>query len=191
MNSHRHCFLLNRSTRQCIVLYSAAYIRGWWIWAYWISPVAFTTRSLALNELTTAQWSAPYPYNPSISIGDAVLAPFGIQTGYWWVWLGVGVLAGYAVAFNAIAALAYTFLSCRFCPNGILAYSQCHYGAGLPAHHMACRHVAQPASTSHGLRAYHIACQHITWPAITSHGPPAHHMACQHIAWALQHATLR
>lgn len=75
-------------------------------------------RSLALNELTTAQWSAPYPYDPSISIGDAVLAPFAIQTGYWWVWLGVGVLAGYAVTFNAIAALSYTFLSCELpCPS--------------------------------------------------------------------------
>ena len=162
---------------------SAAYIRGWWIWAYWISPVAFTTRSLALNELTTAQWSAPYPYNPSISIGDAVLAPFGIQTGYWWVWLGVGVLAGYAVAFNAIAALAYTFLSCRFCSNDTLAHSQCHCGADLQAHHMARLHITWSASTSHGLPAHHMVRQHITWPACTSHGLPARHMACQLITW--------
>lgn len=106
------------------VFCDAAYIRGWWIWAYWVSPVAFTVRSLALNEFTTAQWSAPYPYNPSISIGDAVGAPFGLQTGYWWVWIGVGVLAGYAVSFNAIAALAYTFLSCKQC--------SCHAFSGIP-----------------------------------------------------------
>ena len=91
----------------------AAYIRGWWIWAYWISPVAFTVRSLALNEFSTSDWQAPYQYDPSIQIGSAVLAPFGIQTGYWWVWLGVGVLLGYAVLFNVIAALAFTFLSCE------------------------------------------------------------------------------
>ena len=75
--------------------------------------MAFTTRSLALNEFTTKQWSAPYQFDPSISIGDASLATFGIQTGYWWVWLGVGVLLGYAVVFNLIATLAFTFLSCE------------------------------------------------------------------------------
>lgn len=86
-------------------------IRGWWIWLYWISPVSFAVRSMALNEFTTAQWSAPYEYDPAITIGDASLAAFGIQTGYWWVWLGVGVLAGYAILFNTITTLALTFLS--------------------------------------------------------------------------------
>ncbi|DBB14463.1 TPA: transcription factor [Trebouxia sp. C0006] len=86
-------------------------IRGWWIWAYWISPVSFAVRSLALNEFTTEQWSAPYEYDPTISIGDATLATYGVQTGYWWVWLGIGVLAGYAILFNVITTLALTFLS--------------------------------------------------------------------------------
>ncbi|DBA97183.1 TPA: hypothetical protein ACH3X1_014944 [Trebouxia sp. C0004] len=86
-------------------------IRGWWIWAYWISPLAFTVRSLALNEFTTKQWSVPYEYDPSITIGEASLAVFDIQTGYWWVWLGVGVLAAYAIVFNLIATVAFTFLS--------------------------------------------------------------------------------
>ncbi|KAL0031878.1 hypothetical protein WJX79_002852 [Trebouxia sp. C0005] len=86
-------------------------IRGWWIWAYWVSPLAFTVRSLALNEFTTKQWSGPYEYDPSITIGEASLAVFDIQTGYWWVWLGVGVLAAYAIVFNLIATVAFTFLS--------------------------------------------------------------------------------
>lgn len=96
-------------------MWRAAYIRGWWIWAYWISPIAFTVRSLALNEFTTASWQAAYQYNPNLQLGSAVLAPFGIQTGYWWVWLGVAVLLGYAVVFNLIATLAFTFLSCEAC----------------------------------------------------------------------------
>ena len=95
------------------ILGIAELIRGWWIWAYWISPLSFTVRSLALNEFTTKQWSAPYEYDPSITIGEASLAVFDIQTGYWWVWLGVGVLAGYAIVFNVIATLAFTFLSCE------------------------------------------------------------------------------
>ena len=94
-------------------LWSAELIRGWWIWAYWVSPLAFTVRSLALNEVTTKQWSGPYEYDPSITIGEASLAVFDIQTGYWWVWLGVGVLAAYAIVFNLIATVAFTFLSCR------------------------------------------------------------------------------
>ena len=95
------------------VLYRAAQIRGWWIWLYWISPVSFATRSLAQSEFTTAQWTAPYEFDPAISIGDASLAVFGIQTGHWWVWLGAGVLAGYAILFNAITTVAFTFLSCE------------------------------------------------------------------------------
>ncbi|KAL0035494.1 hypothetical protein WJX77_008879 [Trebouxia sp. C0004] len=86
-------------------------IKGWWIWAYWISPVSFAVRSLALNEFTTEQWSAPYEFDSAITIGDATLATFGVQTGYWWVWLGIGVLAGYAILFNVITMLAFTFLS--------------------------------------------------------------------------------
>lgn len=101
-------------------MWRAAYIRGWWIWAYWISPIAYTVRSLALNEFTTANWQAVYQYNPDLQIGSAVLAPFGIQTGYWWVWLGVAVLLGYAVAFNLIATLAFTFLSCEAFPFHVL-----------------------------------------------------------------------
>jgi len=91
----------------------AELIRGWWIWAYWISPLSFTVRSLALNEFSTKQWSAPYEYDPSITLGEASLAVFDIQTGYWWVWLGVGVLAAYAIVFNLIATVAFTFLSCK------------------------------------------------------------------------------
>jgi len=94
-------------------LLHAELIRGWWIWAYWISPLAFTVRSLALNEFTTKQWSARYEYDPSITIGEASLAVFDIQTGFWWVWLGVGVLAAYAIVFNVIATVAFTFLSCK------------------------------------------------------------------------------
>ena len=110
----------------------AALIRGWWIWAYWISPVAFTVRSLALNEFTTKQWDAAYQYDPNISIGEASLAAFGVQTGYWWVWLGVGVLLGYAVLFNVIAALAFTFLSCEL-PNSCSSFQRdCHISIHLP-----------------------------------------------------------
>lgn len=108
-------------------MWCAAYIRGWWIWAYWISPIAYTVRSLALNEFTTANWQAVYQYNPNLQIGSAVLAPFGIQTGYWWVWLGVAVLLGYAVVFNLIATLAFTFLSCE-------AYFSCSAMALLDIH---------------------------------------------------------
>ena len=84
-------------------------------------------RSLALNEFTTANWQAVYQYNPNLQIGSAVLAPFGIQTGYWWVWLGVAVLLGYAVVFNLIATLAFTFLSCE-------AYFSCSAMALLDIH---------------------------------------------------------
>jgi len=105
------CYTQRPSTLK--FLFFAVQIRGWWIWAYWISPVSFAVSSLALNEFTTEQWSAPYEFDSAITIGDATLATFGIQTGYWWVWLGIGVLAGYAILFNVITMLAFTFLSCE------------------------------------------------------------------------------
>ncbi|KAK9815219.1 hypothetical protein WJX72_000157 [[Myrmecia] bisecta] len=86
-------------------------IPGWWIWLYWISPVAFSVRALAINEFSAPAWDVRNPDNRSQRLGDALLDSFGIQTDTFWVWLGILVLVGYVVVFNLATVLALTFLS--------------------------------------------------------------------------------
>lgn len=86
-------------------------IRWWWRWLYYISPVAFSVRSLAVNEFSAPEWQIPFQSDPSITLEDASLVYFGIQTDYFWMWLGILVLFGYTIVFNGITVWAYTFLS--------------------------------------------------------------------------------
>ena len=80
---------------------------------YWISPVAFSMRSMAVNEFLTSDWNKPYPANPSQRLGNAVLDSFGIQTEWFWLWLGILVLIGYVLLFNFITVVAFSLLSCK------------------------------------------------------------------------------
>ena len=142
-------------------------------------------RSLALNEFTTEQWSAPYEYDPAITIGDASLATFGIQTGYWWVWLGVGVLACYAILFNVIATLAFTFLSCeslQSCVISLSAASNVHLCTNVGSHviNMSTYVVAHHESEM-GTRQSSSQATNCRWVVGSSMSRPSTH-ACTYVA---------
>ena len=42
-----------------------------WIWAYWMSPFAWSLRAVAINEMTSPPWG---------SVGIQALESFGFQT---------------------------------------------------------------------------------------------------------------
>ncbi len=42
-----------------------------WIWAYWISPFAWSLRAVAINEMTSPPWG---------TVGIQALESFGFQT---------------------------------------------------------------------------------------------------------------
>lgn len=42
-----------------------------WIWAYWLSPFAYSLRAVAINEMTSPAWG---------EVGIQALESFGFQT---------------------------------------------------------------------------------------------------------------
>eukprot|EP00850_Spirogloea_muscicola_P010335 SM000060S19667 [mRNA] locus=s60:404941:415471:- [translate_table: standard] len=92
----------------------------WWVWGFWISPLAYAQNAMAVNEFTSPRWGEPYQYNPSETIGQAVLRSRGIFLHYYWVWLGIGALVGFAIVFNFLVVIALTFLSSLGKPQAVI-----------------------------------------------------------------------
>eukprot|EP00899_Mesostigma_viride_P014234 jgi/Mesvir1/22811/Mv14223-RA.1 len=84
----------------------------WWIWAYWISPISYTIRGLAVNEMSSPRWDAPVTVAGKVErMGDAALATFDLQTPEYWIGVAVAYLAGFWLLCVLLTALALTYLS--------------------------------------------------------------------------------
>eukprot|EP00884_Botryococcus_braunii_P019076 jgi/Botrbrau1/5852/Bobra.0366s0033.1 len=83
------------------IIYRA--IPPYWVWGYWISPLAYSVRGLAVNEMLSPHWSIPnLTGTPGDTLGIAALKSFSFQTERRWIWIGVA----YNVAFNVVLTLA-------------------------------------------------------------------------------------
>ena len=77
------------------------------------SPLGYVQRAVAVNEFDSARWGGKE------GLGGRVLNAFSLPAGYWWVWLGVGVIISYIIVLNIVVAVATSYLP-RKCPD------QCH-----------------------------------------------------------------
>ncbi|KXZ48202.1 hypothetical protein GPECTOR_29g109 [Gonium pectorale] len=83
-------------------------IPGWWIWLYWISPMSWTVRSMAITELTSDDWAddaAAYGA-PGAHLGLYVLKYRGFHREWKWVWAGIGAELAIAALLTWLQALA-------------------------------------------------------------------------------------
>lgn len=85
-------------------------IPGWYIWAYWASPLNYAQRALSTNEFTSSAWSQPVGTSGA-TVGTTVLGARGLPTGRVWVWIGLGTLTGFWLLFTATTALCLSLLS--------------------------------------------------------------------------------
>lgn len=69
-----------------------------------ISPLSYVQRAVAINEFDSARWGG------SEGLGRQVLTAFSEPTGFWWVWLGVGVLVAFIISMNVLVAVATSYL---------------------------------------------------------------------------------
>lgn len=81
-------------------------IKGWWIWAYWSSPLAYAQNAVAVNEFLATRWQEPN--NP---IGMELLKSRGLFTNNYWYWIGIAALMGFTVMSNIFFTLALHFLN--------------------------------------------------------------------------------
>ncbi|CAH9121044.1 unnamed protein product [Cuscuta epithymum] len=85
-------------------------IKGWWVWAFWVSPLSYGQRAISVNEFTATRWNERTTLG-NIALGNSLLQSHSLPAGGYWYWLGVGVLLLYALFFNIIVTLALTFLN--------------------------------------------------------------------------------
>lgn len=81
----------------------------YWIWAYYVSPFSFAIRALAINEMTSPQWSERY--DSGLTWGEEALLNFGFYTDRIRIWLGVLVLWMYFLTFTFVTGVALNFVS--------------------------------------------------------------------------------
>ncbi|KAK9916362.1 hypothetical protein WJX75_001804 [Coccomyxa subellipsoidea] len=67
-------------------------IPPWWIWFYWIDPISYAQKAIAINEFAAPRWKN-LKLADGQSVGDVVLGQRGLPNQEWWIWLGVGVIA--------------------------------------------------------------------------------------------------
>ncbi|XP_024532454.1 pleiotropic drug resistance protein 1 isoform X2 [Selaginella moellendorffii] len=104
-------------------------IHPWWIWGYWTSPLMYGQNAIAVNEFLAPRWqkvptlsarklwqtdrliSLFQPSNFSSTVGEAILLTRGLFPKWYWYWIGVGAVTGFATLFNVGFILAMTYLN--------------------------------------------------------------------------------
>ncbi|XP_010473961.1 PREDICTED: ABC transporter G family member 31-like [Camelina sativa] len=85
-------------------------IKPWWVWGFWVSPLSYGQRAIAVNEFTATRWMTPFAISDT-SIGFNLLKIRSFPTNDNWYWVGIAVLIGYAVLFNNVVTLALAYLN--------------------------------------------------------------------------------
>ncbi|XP_074327306.1 ABC transporter G family member 29-like [Apium graveolens] len=85
-------------------------VPNWLEWAYWLSPIPYTTSSLAVNEMLAPRWMSKLASDNKSSLGVAVLKSFNFHVNPNWVWICAAALFGFIVLFNILFTFALTYL---------------------------------------------------------------------------------
>ncbi|KAF3546420.1 hypothetical protein DY000_02002623 [Brassica cretica] len=85
-------------------------IKPWWTWGFWVSPLSYGQRAIAVNEFTATRWMEPSAIS-NTSVGFNFLRLRSFPTEDNWYWIGVGVLIAYALLFNNIVTVALAYLN--------------------------------------------------------------------------------
>jgi hypothetical protein len=82
-------------------------IPDWLIWVFWISPLSWGVRSLALNEYGGSRYD-DLQANTNTREGDYYLQQFDVNTNQQYKWAGIGYLLGFFLTFSLVSSYAIT-----------------------------------------------------------------------------------
>ena len=83
-------------------------IPHWLIWVFWISPLSWSVRSLALNEFKSSRYDG---LNDSGQrLGDFYMGTFDVSTNSQYKWAGVGYLLGFFLTWAIVSSYAITYI---------------------------------------------------------------------------------
>ena len=83
-------------------------IRGWWIWAYYLNPLAWTTYGMVASQIGDVQSVITQFDGSQISIAEYVRTDLGLH--HYYVGWCVLVLVGFCVFFRVMSAVALQYL---------------------------------------------------------------------------------
>ncbi|XP_060181741.1 pleiotropic drug resistance protein 1 [Lycium barbarum] len=86
------------------------YVKDWWIWGYWTSPLMYSVNAILVNEFDGKKWKHIAP-NGTEPLGVSVVRSQGFFPDAYWYWLGIGALVGFTVLFNIAYSLALAYLN--------------------------------------------------------------------------------
>ncbi|KAI4377121.1 hypothetical protein MLD38_014805 [Melastoma candidum] len=84
-------------------------IPRWWIWGFWVSPLAYAQNAASVNEFLGHSWHKSSGI-PDFSLGEALLKERSLFPESYWYWIGVGALLGYTVLLNMLFMLFLSYL---------------------------------------------------------------------------------
>ncbi|KAJ7565358.1 hypothetical protein O6H91_02G066900 [Diphasiastrum complanatum] len=93
-------------------------IPSWWIWGYWISPLAYGETALTVNEFLSPGWNKVLGNS---TLGSVALSSRAIFDHDYWYWIGVGGLFGFVVVFNVLFTWAVTYLNPLGKPQAVIS----------------------------------------------------------------------
>ena len=86
-------------------------IRGWWIWAYYLNPMTWTTYGLVASQLGDVPNLVAQPDGSLISIADCVRTALGFEHYYigWCVLISFG--STWCFFFRVVSAISLQYLT--------------------------------------------------------------------------------
>jgi ABC-type multidrug transport system ATPase subunit len=81
---------------------------GYWVWVFWLNPVAWALRAYTLLEFKSAKYDGLTPSGDRV--GDLYLDAYGFRKDEVFAWGAVGYLFGFWLAMLALTTLALTYL---------------------------------------------------------------------------------
>ncbi|KAJ8544459.1 hypothetical protein ON010_g11808 [Phytophthora cinnamomi] len=90
-------------------------IPAYLIWIYWLNPMAWSVRALAVNQYTAPSFSTcvydgvDYCASYGMTMGEFSLTTFEIPTGHFWLWYGIVFMAAAYVCFMLLSYIALEY----------------------------------------------------------------------------------
>ncbi|OQR80584.1 ATP-binding Cassette (ABC) Superfamily [Achlya hypogyna] len=94
---------------------SPSIMPDYFIWLYWINPLSWCVRALAINQYTAAEFQGPtyngrnYLQLRGDTMGNYMLKTFGLQTDRIWIWYGAIYLVAAYFVFLGLSFLALEY----------------------------------------------------------------------------------
>ncbi|XP_076894183.1 ABC transporter G family member 29-like [Bidens hawaiensis] len=96
-------------------------IPNWWEWAYWLSPLAYNFKAIAINEFLDPRWTSQRSTDNTTNLGFAILKSMDIPTSESSYWIGAGALLGFIFLFNILFTVSLMYLQAPGKPQAIIS----------------------------------------------------------------------